>query len=290
MKERKIIEIENNPTLEGMAKVVPDVVFSTPVEGLDLKMQIIMPWHKEGELPKKCPTIVFVQGSAWKFPNVYTEIPQLSWFAREFGYVVATVTHRSCLDGHAFPGFLQDVKTAIRFLRAHADEYGVDVDRIGIWGTSSGGNTALLVGGTPDDPRYRTSEWAEFSDKVKCVVECFGPSDINHLLGRFPYNPDADKPGTWYHNLFGGRMADRRDVMAEMSPVNHVDGNYPPSLLLHGDADPVVPYSEAEMMLDKLLENDIEASLIRVRGAIHEGNFWSNQLLQMVADFLKSHL
>lgn len=290
MKERKIIEIENNPALEGMAKVVPDVVFSTPVEGLDLKMQIIMPWFTEGEQPKKRPTIVFVQGSAWKFPNVYNEIPQLSWFAREFGYVVATVTHRNCLEGHPFPAFLQDVKTAIRFLRAHADEYGVDTDRIGIWGTSSGGNTALLVGGTGDDLRYRTAEWDQYSDKVKCVVECFGPTDIDDLTKPFRQYPDADKPGTLFYCLLGGRMAENMDVANEMSPVNHVDSNYPPTLILHGDADPVVPYRQGEMMLDKLLENDVEASLVRVRGAIHEGNFWSRKLLQIVADFWQSHL
>ncbi|MCB8600020.1 alpha/beta hydrolase, partial [Blautia sp. DFI.9.9] len=68
--------------------------------------------------------------------------------------IVATVQHRSALDGHAFPAFLQDVKTAIRYLRAHAAEYQIDPDRVGIWGTSSGANAALLTALTPNDPRY----------------------------------------------------------------------------------------------------------------------------------------
>jgi len=291
MKERNIIEIENNPSLEGMALVIPDVVFSTPVEGHPLKMQVIMPWPGS-EKSKKRPTIVFVQGSGWKFPDVYYELPQLAWYAKELGYVIATVTHRNCLDGFPFPAYLQDVKTAIRFLRAHADQFGVDTDRIGIWGTSSGGNTALLIGGTGDDLRYRTWEWDHYSDKVKAVVECFGPTDMEDLFEESRYNPADDQPGGWYYELLGGPVRERSEVMREMSPIHHVrnDGTYPPTLLLHGDADPLVPYRQAEIMLDKLLENDVEASLVRIRGGVHEHSFWSREVHQIIADFWRKHL
>lgn len=71
--------------------------------------------------PPKRPLIVFVQGSGFTHPWIYPEIPQLARYAQH-GYVVAAVTHRSCLEGHPFPAYLQDVKTAIRFLRRHAEE------------------------------------------------------------------------------------------------------------------------------------------------------------------------
>jgi acetyl esterase/lipase len=203
-------------------------------------MQIIMPWH-EGEKPTvKRPTIVFVQGSAWKFPNVYTEIPQLSWFARKFGYVIATVTHRSCLDGHAFPGFLQDVKTAIRFLRAHADEYGVDVDRIGIWGTSSGANTALMVGLTGDDPQFETDDWAGESSAVKAVVDCFGPPDVVRM--NTDDYPDILNDNKDVFLTLGGGEDTWREKLALVSPIRYVKPGLtlPPFLLLHGDADELV--------------------------------------------------
>lgn len=289
-----VVTLENNPSLSGMAEILPDVVFSTPVYGHPLKMQIIAPWRdrqKETKPPRR-PAIVFVQGSGWKFPNVYFEIPQLSWYAKELGYVVATVTHRSCMDGwFPFPAYLQDVKTAIRFLRAHADEYGIDPERIGIWGTSSGGNTALLAGATGDEERYRTWEWDHYSDKVRAVVECFGPTDLEDMLvGR--YDPNEDRPGGLFYQLLGGRLSDRMETLREMSPVNHIrpDGSCPPCLLLHGDADPVVPYRQGELMLKKLLENGVEANMVRIHGGVHEHSFWSEAVHRQIAQFWKAHL
>ena len=126
--------------LDGMAELFRNVVFACP-DGKELKMQILCPWRKD----KRYPLVVFVQGSAWTTPNPDYELPQLGALARQ-GFVVASVSHRDCRDGYAFPAFLQDVKTAIRFLRAHAAEYCIDKERVGIWGTSSGGNAALLVG------------------------------------------------------------------------------------------------------------------------------------------------
>ena len=130
--------------LDGMAELFRNVVFACP-DGKELKMQILCPWRKD----KRYPLVVFVQGSAWTTPNPDYELPQLGALARQ-GFVVASVSHRDCRDGYAFPAFLQDVKTAIRFLRAHAAEYCIEKERVGIWGTSSGGNAALLVGMTGD--------------------------------------------------------------------------------------------------------------------------------------------
>ena len=168
-----ILHLPINPTLQGLARTRWDVIYSTAT-GTPLKAVLITPWN---EAIKNRPAIVFVQGSGWGFPDVNFEIPQLSELAQA-GYVVMTVTHRNRYDGHPFPAFLQDVKCAIRFLRAHADQYGVDPQRIGIYGTSSGGNTALLVAMTGDDPRYKTEEYQEYSDSVCCMVECFGPTWI----------------------------------------------------------------------------------------------------------------
>ena len=151
MAELIVESISNNPTLEGLASVIPDIVYSH-AGGKEIKLTLIVPQaSRNAENPQKYPCIVFVQGSAWTFPDITYELPQMSEFARN-GFIVAMVTHRSALDGFAAPAFLKDVKTAIRFLRANAETYKIDSDRIGIWGTSSGGNTALLVGLTGDDP------------------------------------------------------------------------------------------------------------------------------------------
>ena len=134
--------LHNNPELTGLAYTVRDVVFSHAVpEGL--KLTLMLPWHEKGDAhPTKRPLIVFVQGSGWTFPNIDKQIPQLSQYARA-GFAVATVTHRNAAEGHPFPAYLEDVKTAIRFLRAHAEEYGIDFVNMNLMDD--------VIGITPED-------------------------------------------------------------------------------------------------------------------------------------------
>lgn len=282
MKEYKVFS--NNPSLTGFARIVPDVVFSTET-GVELKLTLLHPWNIEG---KKYPLVVFLQGSAWTFPDVCYEIPQLSALARQ-GYVVATITHRNSLEGHPFPAYLEDTKTAIRFLRANADQYGIDPNRVCMWGTSSGGNTALLVGLTGDDPAFRTGEYAAFSDAVQLVVECFGPSDLPKMID--PARAEADPEGAKLIMALKGD-GDLLDVMRRMSPVNYVKKGekYPPFLLLHGDADDVVPYAQSEEMLDALQDACVDARLVRIEGAPHEGSFWSDGLVEEIHGFIREKL
>lgn len=132
--------------------------------------------------------------------------------------MVATLTHRNCLEGNPFPAFLQDVKTGIRFLRKHAEEYQIDSDRIGIWGTSSGGNTALLVGLTGDDIRYETEENSGYSDFVKVVVDCFGPTDMIQIP---PYTNEIFKE--IFQALLGEDTPENREKLLELNPLNQVE-------------------------------------------------------------------
>jgi acetyl esterase/lipase len=234
----------------------------------------------------KTPLIVFVQGSAWTFPDLSYEMGQMAWYAQN-GIAVAMVTHRNCLNGNPFPAYLQDVKTAIRFLRSHAEEHHIDKDRIGIFGTSSGGNTALLVGLTGDDAAYRTAEYSEESDSVRLVVECFGPADLMRMLGgEIPEEPHADI----FRALTAGK--DVKQVMREMSPVNHVkEGKaYPPFLLIHGSADTVVPYDQMVLMYRKLCDQGADVRAICVDHAPHEGNFWSRDLHEIILAYIREKL
>jgi len=285
MRYPEIISIPNNPSLHAMAEVLPDVVYSTAT-GQDLTLRLIVPWAQEGQALPRRPLIIFVQGSAWTTPNLNYQLPQLARYA-QFGHVVATLTHRDSAQGHAFPAYLQDVKTAIRFLRANADTYGIDPERVCIFGTSSGGNTALLVGLTSDDPRYETDEYGDHSDAVSTVISCFGPTDMPGII--------AGHEEEWAGNpIFAGLLVDKspREVMLGMSPLLEIKPgqSYPPFLLAHGDADDVVPFSQSETMFHALIDAGVDARLIKVIGAPHEGNFWSNRLFGLIADFLRETL
>ncbi|HHY81465.1 MAG TPA: alpha/beta hydrolase [Clostridiales bacterium] len=280
--------IPNNPSLKGLARFYKDVKFASP-KGVDLYMQIMAPWFTEND-ERTYPLIVFIQGSGWTFPDVNYEIPQLARYAQA-GYVVATVTHRNCMENHPWPAFLQDVKTAIRFLRAHADEYHIDPDRVCAFGTSSGGNTALLLGLTGDDESLVTEDYAEYSSKVQLAVECFGPTDLIEMIQPH-YKPELEKPDDLFYKLVGGPISEGWDVLKAMSPMYRVEAgkNYPPFLIIHGDADELVPYSQGTKMYARLLELGYDAQMICITDAPHEGSFWSQELHDAILEYIKEKL
>ena len=279
--------IPNNPEFKGLLEMVGDIQFAAP-DGLPLKLHIVKPQRQPA--PKSYPLVVFVQGSAWTKPNQFWQIPQLCRLARE-GFVVATVTHRSCYEAKA-PAFLVDVKSAIRFLRANAAEYDIDPDRVCVWGTSSGGNTALLVGMTGDDPAFESDVCPGYSTKVQAVVDCFGPTDLMRMM-EVQYAGATPEEAALFFALGGGQSADEcRAAMTQISPIHYAEPgrDFPPFLMLHGDADPVVLYEDTERLYNRLTELGYQADLVRVTGADHDGNFWSEPLLEIIFAFIKEKL
>ena len=203
--------------------------------------------------------------------------------------MVATVQHRNTLDGYPFPAFLQDVKTAIRYLRRHAIKYAIDPEKVAIWGTSSGANAAMLVALTGDDPRYAGHLYLTESDRVNAVVSCFAPMDIKDT---FEYTAAVPGSELLKFCLLGMDTKKWPEKEKEMSPLYQVKPgqDYPPFLLLHGDADKVVPYHQMEDMYHKLTDEDYDVEAYRVKGANHEKDFWSAKVYQVVQEFLDQQL
>lgn len=284
-----IKELPNNPQLKGQVQLKEHVAY-TVVDGEALYMDLLVPWSSRGDYnfidAQPRPLIVFVQGSSWQRPRLGDEIPQLVQFAKH-GYIVATVQHRNAIEGNQFPAFLKDVKTAIRFLRRHADHYAIDPDRVVLWGTSSGANAAMLSALTIDDPRYETDAYRDESDKVDAVVSCFGPMDVNDTFASSEGLPGAD---LLQYALFGPDKNQWDAKKDAMSPIKNVKNNkqYPKVLMFHGDADPTVPYHEMEDMVNILDQAGADVTAYRVKGAKHERDFWSSTIYQIVMDFFDS--
>lgn len=297
------IILSNNPGYEGMASMVEGLAYRC--EGLEHPITLVRPNRPEGSA-QGSPLVVFLQGSGWTSPNRYYQLPQLCSYARR-GLAVAAITHRDATEGHPFPGYLKDAKAAIRFLRSQAGELGLDPDRVAFFGTSSGGNTALLVGLTGDDSRYRSDDYADCSDAVRAVVDCFGPTDLLDyegaplpgLLGGGPESLAALKAQAQAEGnemlqillaLFGD--ANPLTVLRAMSPLYEVrDGEAcPPTLIVQGDSDQVVPLSQSLRMHRRLQEAGADSTLAVIRGAEHEGSFWSVEAHRLIFEFLKTHL
>ena len=285
----KYTVIDHNPEQKGLVDLKPNIVFSRP-DGEELALQLLKPMWKS-EDGKGFPLVVFIQGSGWTKPNQFWQLPQLSLLARR-GFVIASVTHRSAFTSSA-PAFLVDIKTAIRFLRAHAADYDIDKTRVCAWGTSSGGNTALLVGMTGDDPRFESQEWAGESTSVSAVVDCFGPTDLIKMAEVQYKDRVTEEQKNIFFGLGNGTTMDECRANLEMiSPINYVHSGvqFPPFMLLHGDADDVVLYEDTEALYNALCAAGCEAELVRITHAPHEGSFWSPQLLAMIYDFIESKI
>ena len=280
------VTIANNPKLMGLIDMQANIVFAAP-GGEELALQLLKPMWKS-ENGAGFPLVVFIQGSAWTKPNQFWEIPQLSRLAQR-GFVIASVTHRSCWTDPA-PAFLKDVKSAIRFLRANAAEYDIDPRRVLAWGTSSGGNTALLLGMTSGNAAFEEGENLDQSSSVKAVVDCFGPTDLMKMLDdQYAAQPRSDENLLWA--LAGRNEQTYKQTLTAISPVAYVEPGkvFPPFLILHGDADDVVLFEDSEALYEKLISSGHEADFVHVTGAPHEGDFWSEELLEIIFNFIEKN-
>ena len=138
---------------------------------------------------------------------------------------------------------LHDCKAAIRWLRAHAEEYGLDPERIGVWGSSAGGHLVALLGTTTEVASLEGDLGnPEESSEVQAVCAWMAPT---HILSMAALQPDMAAPGGVLHKLLGGSPEERGELARLASPVHHVSGDEPPFFICHGDADKTVPYQQA---------------------------------------------
>ena len=289
--EKRITKLKCNPAMDGFSEFFADIPFSKAGKG-KLTLTLALPWSSlGGKSGAKLPLIVFLQGSGFTSPNKNYQLPLIGAIAAK-GFAVATITHRNCHDytpGEDFPMYLKDAKCAIRFLRANADKYGIDPGKLAFWGTSSGGNTALMVALTGDDPRYETEEYSGVSDSVCCALDCFGPTDLPVLLSW--HGAESIPEDNTFFKLTASTEI-RSERLCEISPllIDTKGRKLPPILILQGDSDPIVPYSQSIDMYNKLVAEGHDTEMITVEGAPHEGPFWSGELVDLALSFIRRKL
>jgi acetyl esterase/lipase len=235
---------------------------------------------------RRFPLIIFVQGSAWRKQNLYMQIPALSDMAAH-GYVIASVECRDT-DQARFPAQLEDVKSAIRFMRANASKYAANPERVGVWGDSSGGHLSLMTGltCTPHDKNTAVEE----RDDVLAVVDYYGITD---LLTLGDYNVILDHGGSDSPEglLLGGKVGDRQEEAKKASPVyQDLDRELPPFLIIHGDSDKIVHISQSMEMYHALRQHGKKALFYKVVGADHGVGVWNPEVLHITERFFAAQL
>lgn len=220
--------------------------------------------------------IVYVSGSGWTSPMAYSSWQlktngQSLQYATPLvaaGYTVFTVNHRSLPRFH-YPAAVEDVQRAVRFVRHNAAMFGIRPDRIGAAGGSSGGHLVSMLGtldgkGNPNDPDPVERE----SAKVQCVVARAAPTNFLKIRGNsFVGMPVPTTDGPVEKNSIEYK------TNFEASPISYVSPDDPPFLLMHGDRDETVPFSQSEDFEKALKAAGVTVKLIRVEGAGHGPSF-----------------
>jgi acetyl esterase/lipase len=240
---------------EGVS-VVPDVVYGHK-DGLAMTFDVLRPAQGDGA------AVLYMVSGGWV--SRWTD-PQAS-LARfqpllDKGFTVFVVRHGSS-PKYLIPDIVADVRRAVRYIRFHAKTWGVDADRLGVYGGSAGGHLSLMLATASDNGDAAASEdFMKTSDRIASVVAYYPPVDLRSMVRGL--NPASGQGSQRFPALNF-----EREKAADYSPIVHVTPDDPPTLLIHGDADELVNVSHSHRMYDVLQEHKIRSEKVILPGAGH---------------------
>jgi acetyl esterase/lipase len=257
--------------MTNRVEVLTDIEFASPA-GVPLKANLFIPQDAGAPVP----VIIWVHGGGWRFGSRELA-PDLSRFFAASGFAMAAVDYR--LSHHAiFPAQIEDLKTAIRWVRSVAPCHGFDGDRIGLLGSSAGGHLAALAALTaadvyePDEAPYR-----EHASHVRAVVDGYGPTDFRQIDAHRPADDTRSEdpetlllpagitrssdPASFESLLLGAPIGSCPDRARAANPITYVRPGAPPFLILHGASDTTVPVHQSELLYDALAAHDNDVTL-----------------------------
>jgi acetyl esterase/lipase len=227
----------------------------------DEKLLLDLASPPKGDKPR--PALIFIHGGGWAGGRKEDSTEFAKAFAAE-GYVAVSVGYRLAPKHHC-PAQIEDCKCAVRWMRAHAEELGVDPERIGAIGASAGGHLAMMLG-TMDkgDGLDESGGWTDQSSKVQAVVNYVGPTD---LMGTLPPVSQGI-----LKNWLGGTREEKKELAVQASPVTYVNAGDAPSLSFMGTKDPLVPHEQGIIWANKLTEAGVPGRVELILGAGHGFN------------------
>jgi acetyl esterase/lipase len=244
------------PTSEPEFTVDRDIQYCTG-GGRPLLMDIFIPKHRDAT---PTPVVLWIHGGGWEMGDKNGNSG--AKFLANGGFMTASLSYR--LSGEApFPAAVEDCKCAIRFLRANAEKYGMDPDRIGVAGSSAGGHLAELVA-TVDASAGLEGHggWQNVSSKVQAAASYYGVSD---LTAKFPQDTVPV-----IVRFFQGTEKEKPALYRKASPIFYVSKHAPPLLLVHGEEDDGVPFDQSVRMAEAYHRLGLPVEFIAVQNAGHD--------------------
>jgi acetyl esterase/lipase len=278
---------------------LPNVVYEqVPARGYPSKamtMDLLIPQKKE-----KMPLIVYVPGGGFISANKNNMFQICSHLA-EAGYVVAAVEYRVA-PSVRFPAPLEDVKAAVRYLKAHADTYSIDANRVGVIGGSAGGYLTALMATTSGTKTFDKGENLDQNSNITCAVDLYGISDLTKIGADYSdsvqalHKSSGATEALWVNGsgVFGGKdggiNADQ-EAAEKANPIHYISKSSAPMLLMHGTADTVVSPSQTDLLFQALQQKGIASERYEVPGAPHGGEYWIQEpVLNLITSYFDRYL
>ena len=248
----------------------------------NLKMDLIVPKNRAGHAPM--PLIIWICGGAFRCVSRSAWLPELMGFARR-GYCVASIEYRTVNEG-TYADSYADVKSAIRYLKAHAAEYCIDTGRIAVMGESAGGTMASFAGVAGHIREFDRGDYLEYDSSVHAVVDFYGIVDCTCN----PIQADGRDIPPFMMEDFLGLDYSREDAL-RASPIAYINADTPPFLIFHGNRDNRVPFEQSVRLYEALRAAGVRADFYELDGADHgEDSFYQPEKLEIVDRFLREVL
>lgn len=275
--------------VEGQIASLPVVAhFDQPYAGTDNPKQMLdLYLPKNHDSGKALPVIVFVHGGSWNSGDRIKAAQTVLRFPASQNYAAVTVSYRLTTEAR-WPAQIHDTKAAIRWIRGNAEKFGLDHERIGVWGTSAGGYLVSLLGTSQGHVELdgNIGPFTSLSTKVSCVINQCGPQDFTMPLMYHQGNPVVED---WaVVNLLGHSLADNQEKARAASPVTYVSSDDPPFFTLHGTKDERVDFKHAERIHSALQAAGVASWLLPVIDGGH--GFNNPQLEDRISRFFDHYL
>jgi acetyl esterase/lipase len=264
--EEHVRFLRRRPRLPKGVKAVTDrdyVGDDNPRHRLDL----LLPSRRPAD--RRLPVLVYIHGGGWQNGDKRAGLGRVAGFVAGGRYIGVTIGYR-LTDEAQWPAQIHDCKAAIRWLKANAARYGIDPDRIAVYGHSAGGHLAAMLGVSGGVKQLEGSlgPHAKFDSRVAAVVDFFGPTDFLKM-NDFPSRIDHDAANSPESKLVGGAIQEHPERCRQASPLAYVTSDDAPFLVVHGTRDQVVAYNQSELLKESLERAKVPVGLLTVKNGGH---------------------
>lgn len=259
-----------------------------------MRMTLLVPRTAE-----KKPAIIYFPGGGFTTTD-YEKFIEMRFALAKAGFVVAAAEYR--VVPNIFPAILEDGKSAVRFLKAHADAYGIDASKIGVLGDSAGGYLSQMVAVTGNEKQFDKGDNLHVDSTVQAAATLYGISDLRNIGAGFDeaiqkvhQSPAVTEAllvnGVAFNEYPGASILSDSDKALAASSLGHIKKNLPPFLIMHGTEDKLVSPVQSEQLYEALKQNGNRVTYVKVEGAAHGDTVWFQKpIIDKVVTWFKDNL